>query len=573
MNPTNFQLKTILHSYQDSDLLIFSNSDQNFYHVRSQSNLSNKEYITETKEVANKVKKFFSNNRALFDSQLLQQFSNCLDKRFSILKDQTKGFLGLLNLFLLIFNPLKRKRLNEQKSQLQELIQLIKGIQNELSKRKASGNTQVSVSTHAQPSKNSGNLPPQTSIINPIPTQINGSSGSHQPNPPLSNLFSIPNNAQTLLDNLSPLPSNSNSNSIFTSPSPNVKTRRKLFETPPSKIPSSHFTGSNFPPPPPPPPPPLLPTLTIKSSPKPLELLPHEPKPLSFDRIKFSKLPLETISAQHDQINQYLVFMNQFFKPIETYLKDNQIDEEIKNNNDDRVLLTKQIAQCDACLDKLLKGEANNEIVILFYIEQKNKLSFQFPFYPSSLKQDILEECAHDKCSSTLPFFEISEAMKRFQKIRNRLNKMLTSKILENPLLEKKKQQIEKDCLQIYGKSFDSLANLMKEKRAMLNVWESAKTSRKNVIDRLTAIPSNDQVNTNNPQPTNVKKTSSIFEKHEVLKSLKQPNQNFLILLKSGNFDPSLIDDNNTNNAFEAVIDNFDHSIYGQLQVQTNLSS
>lgn len=133
----DYQLKVILQSYQNNNsYLIYNKNDDCFYTVGNLSNLNKKEYVTFSREVANKIKKFIQENSPILDQELIKKFDNCLDRQISKLNLQTSRLLRILLVIYHVFNPQSKVRFHQRLATLNQLKETVSVAKVALSKTK-----------------------------------------------------------------------------------------------------------------------------------------------------------------------------------------------------------------------------------------------------------------------------------------------------------------------------------------------------------------------------------------------------------------------------------------------------
>lgn len=306
MHPVNFQIKSILHSYETRSPLVYSKPDACFYSVGSVRKLNKQDYETHPYAVHSKVQEFVVNNQQLLHQDVLSTFSATLEKRVQQICAWTSSLLAC---FYYFFNPHSKNRLVESKHLMEDLKSTIdKAIAQLKNKPKIEDSDEIEPEHPTLP-----HLPFPFSPLRPQRSTIFG--------PPMQYLAS-------------PLPS-SKSNKPQT----------------PIHVPQ------------PPPPPPPLPKFNLQSY-----SLPKEPPALGFDPLHYKKLADDKVAQQIPLIEEYIQKLQEALEPIKEQVRLGQeIPAYLKELRGELQELTSQINRCEENLIRLREGEGKEQIILLAY--------------------------------------------------------------------------------------------------------------------------------------------------------------------------------------------------------------
>ncbi len=379
MHPANFQIKSILHSYETKSPLVYSKSDGCFYSVGSIKKLNKQDYETHPQVVHSKIQEFVVNNQPFFHQDVLSSLSTTLEKHVQQIVAWTSNILAL---FYYFFNPQSKSRLVERKHLMEDLKSTIDSAIAQLKQK----------------------------------PKIEDDDDEIEPEYPTLSQLLLPTLPQLPLP-LSPL--KPQKLTIF-GPPLQLSQRHLASPLPPSKSTKAQ-TPIQVPqlPVPIPPPPPPIPKFNLHSY-----SLPKEPPALSFDPLHYKKLTDHEIARQIPLIEDYVQKLQEALEPIKEQVRlAQEIPSYLQELRGELQELTSQINRCEENLARLREGDEKEQIILLAY-KSGDKL-IPLPYIPDNT------------------YTAIQDKHKELEDANRARRVLLEAKVHDQkPLLENKEQEL-----------------------------------------------------------------------------------------------------------------------------------
>lgn len=554
MNACDYQLKVILHSYQEnSSFLVYNKKDSCFYGVGNSSKLNKTEYLTSSKEVTEKIKQFVTENSSILDKKLLAEFTTCLEGRLSKLNSRTHGLLGIITKIYHVFNPQSKIRFKQQHETLKELKESVKQVKEsntpikKIEPQEDFENEPDSISIHVEQDPHLYQTYDETSL-NLIPKRL-------FPTSDVPNSFESPSHTKKGQSHLRP-------------PQPPFKTPNRFFRPifspfkkplTPYKSPITSSKNSPIPTAPTPPPaPPLLPLNlgnSTNSPPKP-KLVPNEPDPLTFSLTNYKNLTLPEIFRQIQAIEAFIKNTENALEPLEDAIEmSNSLKRVLQDSQMDLTAAEKYLKQCKENLKQLEVGEKENKVVeLIFKLGNSNT---KIPFFPTDLAKQVLNESQNsDEIKKHLySSLQLPDAIKQFQKLADYFEHSIPKLKLQMDNVQVQQKELDKDCLNNFGKNIEDLEKALEEKFKDLEEWRAYSEFRRKFREgKLKGA--NTPISGIKPKQIDNTLISQVFQKYKFLKNIKEFPQHVLLHLNAKNISGTSI---------KEMASDFSARLYGQL--------